>query len=296
MWLTENFNLIYIFVVGILLFLSWLYFTRSQYDERRQKRFSKARLYRTTSRYMEKLYNQEYESFLRSYNLPLWITSIRLNILRFFIMIFVAVILLSSLIAGKLILGISELILLGMLPIILIPKKPFPLYFLVVQFKRNYVNELSNEVYQLYNDIKSNYQVRKKDISNSYYTIQYVLPYYKQIKPTLEKMLPLLANKKVDEAWDLFATEIGTRESTMLSILMKEIEVVTLEQALMLLEQKRKEFANALYDRYTDYLKKRKFIIFVFVSVCAMPVLINEISVFYMWYKETMANSTQYMQ
>ncbi|EFV75041.1 MULTISPECIES: hypothetical protein [Cytobacillus] len=294
-WLMKNYNFLYLVIMAILLFLSWYYLHRSQYDERRKRRFSKNRLRRSAEQYKEWFHNEEYEIFLRKNNLPRWITSSRLNMVRLFTLIILILVLSLELLTDVNYLTLTELITLGLMPLILTPKRPYPFYYIVQQIKRKNHNDVSNEIYQLYNDIKSSFQIKENRTQNSYYTIKYVLPYFHKIRPTLEKMMPALQNKELDKAWDYFANDLDTEEAKILSIVMREVESVPPEQALVLLEQKRKEFSNHLYNRYTDYLKRRKFIIFALVSAGAMTVFFNEITVFFMWYKDVMANVNQNM-
>lgn len=294
-WLISNYNLFYLLIISILLFLSWYHFQRSQYDERRKRRFSKNRLKRSAEQYSEWFHNEEYEIFLRKHKLPRWITSSRLNAVRLLTLIVLLLVLSVEFLTCIKYLTMTELIALGLTPLMLTPKRPYPLYFIVQQLKRKNNNDISNEVYQLYNDIKSTFQIKENNTQNSYYTIQYLLPYFQTIRPTLEKMLPALQNKELEKAWDYFSKDLDTEEAKILSIVMREVESVPPEQALVLLEQKRKEFSNHLYNRYADYLKRRKFIIFALVSAGAMTVFFNEITVFFMWYKDVMANVNQSM-
>lgn len=293
-WLVENYKLIYTLVLGILLLLSWYFYKSSQYDERRKNRFGIKSLKRRKAQYQEKLFNAEYEAFFRKSGLPGWITSVRLNLIRFvslFVLLFIVVL---EFLTTKDYISTFELILWGSIPVILIPKRPYPFYFLVHLFSQRYTKEISNEVYQLYNEIKSNFKVRNNGSDNSYYTIKNALPYYKKIRPTMEKMLPYLEKKDLSEAWETFSHDLGTKESSMLAIVMKEVESLEPRQALLLLEQKRQEFSNHLYNRYTDYLRRRKTVIFTIVVFGAMMVFINEVTVFFMWYKEIMSVANRF--
>jgi len=289
-WLIQNYQTVYILLIGVLLFLSYSFLQRSQYDERRRNRFRRKYLAHRWTVWQEKLYNQEYETFLRRHGIPLFINSVRINALRIGVLVVLIIIVLFGVITGKAFLSMLDLVMWGSLSIILIPKKPYPLFYMVKFFQRKHANEVSNEVYQLYNEIKSQFQMQSNGLTNTYYIIQQTLPYYKYIRTPLEKMLPLLEKKHLHEAWEVFANEIDTPESKMLGVVMKEVEATGTEQALLLLEQKRQEFSNNLYNRYTDYLRRRKTIIFTLVVFGAMMVFLNEVTVFYMWYKDIMTN------
>jgi hypothetical protein len=285
----DNYDLIFSIVIGFSLLLSWFYYNKAQYDERRKSRFGIRSFQRKVGVYKQKLFNEEYERFLRKNGLPFWITSERLNIVRIGTVFFLLLLVLLEFLTRHDYISTINLMMWGSLPVILTPKKPFPLYYLVGILRQKRANEISNEVYQLYNEIKSNFQLQNGGISSSYYMIQSAIPYYKLIKPTMEKMLPHLEKKKLDLAWQLFVDELEIKEAQMLGLVMKEVESMKPEQALLLLEQKRKEFSNNLYNRYTEFLRKRKGMIFVMVVVGFMTVFLNEVTVFFMWYKEVMS-------
>ncbi|MEK5217703.1 hypothetical protein [Psychrobacillus sp. FSL H8-0487] len=287
-YLAEHFKLIYLVVVAGLLLLSWYFMRKAQYDERRKNRYGIKSIKRNIRIYRKRLENEEFDLFFKKNGLPKWITSERLNLVRFSILIGVLVIVIYGLITRTNYIDITTLFLWGIIPIALTPKKPYPMHFIVMMFQKKRQNEISNEIYQLYNDLKSAYQVGDKPKS-SYYLIQEALPYFKVIRPSLEKMLPLLEVKNNGVAWDQFANELNTKEAETLGVVMKEVESLKTEQAYLLLEQKRREFSNDLYNRYTEILRKRKSIIYVLVVVGALTVFLNEVTVFFMWYKEVMA-------
>lgn len=282
------FNNIYLLIVAILLFLSWYYFYRSQYDERRKKRNGIKSLKRNLTSFQRRFKNEHYDLFFRQNGLDSWLTSERLNIVRFSSLIIVFAIVIYGLANQTSYLNNTALLIFGGLPIWLIPKRPFPLYYAIIAFHKRRRDDISNEIYQLYNDLKAVYQL-KNEAKSTYHLIIESLPYYTVIRPSMEKMLPLLEIRKNEQAWELFYELLGTKEAKNLGLVMKEAESIRSEQAFLLLEQKRNEFSNDLYNRYTEILKKRKMIIYVLVFAGALMVFLNEITIFYSWYKEIMS-------
>ncbi|WP_282155747.1 hypothetical protein [Cytobacillus gottheilii] len=292
-WIIQHYNVLYILVIGLLLFFCWHFFQKSQFDERRKKRFS-LRTNQYQAFYKNKFHNEKFEKILRKSGMPTWITSERINLIRYGILLTLIFLVFLGLLTQEAILSFNTIMLWGFIAFCLTPIKPLPLYFVIQFVRSNYLNNVSDEIYQLYNEIKSNFQTKGGGYLNSYYTIKNALPYYKSIRTTLEKMIPYLEKRKLEEAWTLFSTELETKESQMLALVMEEIESLDHDQALLLLEQKRQEFSNHLYNRYTEKLRRRKTIIYSLVVVCIMTVFVNEITVFYAWYKEIMDVSKQF--
>lgn len=286
--LLDNFNLVYLIVLGLLLFTSWYFFQKAQYDERRKNRSGLKSFKRNIQVYRKKMVNEDYDIFFRQNGLPHWITSERLNLLRFSVAVIIVIILGYEILTGQDVLTVTDLMMWVLVPIALTPKKPFPMYYVVIMFQRKHQNDVSNEIYQLYNDLKSSFQIQGTNKS-SYYLIQSLLPYYSVLRPSMEKMLPYLEVKNNEEAWRQFALGLHTKEADTLGVVMKEVESIKQEQALLLLEQKRDEFSNDLYNRYTDGLRRKKSLIFILVVVGALTVFLNEVTVFFIWYKEVMS-------
>ena len=286
--LLDNFNLIYLIVLGLLLLARWYFIQKAQYDERRKNRHGLKSFIRNVLVYRKKLVNDDYDLFFRQNGLPQWFTSERLNLVRFSVAFVIVFVLLYELISGQDVFTVTDLLIWVLIPIALTPKKPYPMYYVVMMFRKKYQTDVSNEIYQLYNDLKSAFQIEGINKS-SYYLIQSLVPYYSVIRPSMEKMLPYLEVKKNEEAWHQFALSLHTKEAETLGVVMKEVESIKQEQALALLEQKRSEFSNDLYNRYTDALRRKKSLIFILVVVGALTVFLNEVTVFFMWYKEVMS-------
>lgn len=278
----------YLLLIGGLLLLSYLFYIRSQFDERKRKRF-KLLFFNHHSRFYKQLKNEQYDRFFRSNGLPSVITSERFNLVRLTMLVSLIAVAFSEILFRIDVLSFTNTIILGSIPLMMIPKKPYPFYYLVLSTKKRYKREKNNEVYQLYNEVKAEFKAKGNHIGNSYFLILDLIPYYTYIRPTLEKMLPLLENKNFAAAWDLFAEEIETPEAERLSVLMKEIESTGIEQASVLLEQARQEFANNMYNTYKDYLTRRKNIIYFIVVIGAVTVFLNEFAVFFLWYKDIMS-------
>lgn len=288
-----HFNSLYIYLLGMLLLLSWYFWRKSQLDERRSKRFMMKSIRRHFNEARTKFHNEAHEQFLKRHAFPSWITSEGLNILRFAILILLIFIVVTGMLNGEAALNMSSLFLLGALPLLLTPKDKYPLAYIGKVINEKKKNQYSNEVYQLYNDLKSTYQTSTNP-KNVYFQVQDLLPYYTHIRASLEKMLPLLERKEHEAAWTLFQKELDIEEAKVLSVVMQEVENTSHAQAVNLLEQKRNEFSNHLYNRYTDVLRRRKSFIFLIVTFGAMTVIINLFTVFFMWYREIMSVVNQF--
>lgn len=288
-----HFNSLYIYLLGMLLLMSWYFWRKSQHDERRSKRFMMKNIRRRFTETKTKFYNEKHEQFLKGHAFPKWITSEGLNILRFAIVILLLFIVVTGILNNQSSLNMSSLLLLGMTPLLLTPKKKYPLAYIGKFMNEKRKNQFSNEVYQLYNDVKSTYQTSSNP-KNVYFQVQDLLPYYTHIRSTLEKMLPFLERKEHEAAWNLFQKELDIEEAKVLSIVMQEVENTSHAQAVNLLEQKRNEFSNHLYNRYTDILRRRKSFIFLIVTFGALTVIINLFTVFFMWYREIMSVVNQF--
>lgn len=288
----QNYTVIYLFLVGILLFLSWYFWRKSQHDERRRNRF----MVKNVKRHMEEAFvllkNKEQDKFLRESAFPEWVTSQRINIVRFAIIFLLSIYMLVGFLNRETYLGVGEIVNWLCVIIILTPKEKFPLSWFAKFLNLRRQNDISNEVYQLYNDLTSAYFVLKNP-KNVYYQIQELIPYKTYIRPTLEKMLPYLERKQADLAWEIFSSELDMDEATTLAIVMTEVESLSISQAGIMLEQKRNEMANHIYNRHTDNLRRRKNTIYVLVFIGALTVFFNESTVFYMWYKDIMSVANQ---
>lgn len=285
----EYWNVLYLGLVAILLFLSYFFIKRAIYDERRFTRYRRKYIKRQLGILSKHLVVPEYDRFFKQNKMPTWINSERLNFFRLSVMgtvIFIVILqsLLNNHYFSYITLGAVFLIALT-----LIPKKPFPLYYLILAIRRKYYQDLSDEIYQLYNEIKSHYYNRGNSNLSTYFIIQQSIPYYKKLKPTLEKMLPYLEEDKHSEAWELFEYELNIKEAVLLRIVMEEIESLNVDQALELLEEKKEEIKNSLYNRYEDYLFRRKEFIHVVVYLAALSVFFNECAIFFLWYRDTMS-------
>lgn len=280
-------DVLYVFGVGVLLFLSYRFMKRAGYDERRSVRYDKRRIARQFVLLKAKLHNQADEDTLRRFGVPKWITSAGLNGVRIGALLILFLMVAIGYLVGQMMVSPPTILLGIVVAFSLKPKKPYPLFYIIQAYKGRHTQEISNEVYQFYNDIKAHFQTEGKG-NNTYLMIKGMLPYYELIRPTLEKMLKYLENKNFEEAWDLFERELSTDDAKTLSIIMKEIESLDREQSLTLLDQKRQEFSNALYNRYGEYLKRRKTLIYSIVVVGIMSVFLNEITVFFMWYRDIM--------
>lgn len=278
----------YLFIIlsAVLLFLTYQFIQKGRFDERRRSRFRRSAIIRQVNHYKQFLHSEEDDLFLRRHGLSKWITSERLYAFVFISSALIVILLVLQLITGHGFLSGFGFFCFMLILISLIPKKPLPFYYIVKMFRQRYKHEISNEVYQLYNEIRTNYGTNKNTgVASTYLIIKRSLPYYDKIKPTLKKMLPHLERNHQKEAWKLFSYELDVKEAEMLSIVMEEVESIDINQAMEQLDQKRKEISNSIYNRFTDRLRNRKEIIHVIVISGVVSVFFNFAIVFYMWYK-----------
>ncbi|WP_169819247.1 hypothetical protein [Anaerobacillus arseniciselenatis] len=174
------------------------------------------------------------------------------------------------------------------IPIIMEPTKNMPSYHLLLLFKKIIDNKKNSENYQLYHEIMNEFHTKGKNLDNLYHLIYSLRPYFKQIRPTLENMLPLLRDYKYEEAWALFSNEIGTKEAKNLALLMQEVENTSVENAIKKLELRKSEFANSLYESLKDYLAIKHAVIYAIVLVGGFFVVINPFVAFWLWHRLTM--------
>lgn len=280
-------SLIFLIVIAVLLYTSYIFAEKGRFDERRRSRFRRKTIMRKINQYSDFLKNDEYELFFKRNRLPSWINSQRLNLVRITVLFVLIVVVAIQMITKTQYLTLMEILFWGMMPIILIPKKPYPLFWIITLMRQKHYEDISEEIYQLYNEIKTYFQEKNSNSTNTYFIIHESLSYYDRIRPTLEKMLPYLEKKQLKEAWNLFEQELSTNEATMLRIVMQEVESMDSQRALGLLEQKRDEITNSIYNRYTDYLRRRKEFITIIVFAAALMVFLNELVVFYIWYKDS---------
>ena len=284
-----NIEMIYFITIGLLLLLSYSFIAKSGYDERRKRRFRVQSLYRYQDKVRNRMHKKEYDDYFRSNGLPAFITSERFNTVRFLFLGILIITVLFEMLFNTSLMSMTNLVVLGSIPVLMIPKKPSPFYYLVKMVQKRYNREKNNEIYQFYNEMKAEFRSKGDKVGNSYHIIMGLLPYYKYIRPALEKMLTLLEKTTVEEAWTLFKDEINNPEANSLSIVMQEIESTGVRQAGEILEQKRVEFANSMYNNYKEYLYRRKIVIFSLALFGTVVVIMNEVTVFFLWYKDVMS-------
>ncbi|MYL35480.1 hypothetical protein GLW08_20470 [Pontibacillus yanchengensis] len=278
----------YIILIAVLLLLTFLYSVQSGHDERRKRRFKASRLTDQGKEWLQKLQNPKYDRFFRSYGLPAYFTSARYNGVRVLILATLLIISMVEFAFNINILATTETITLLLLPIAMAPVKPMPALYIFRAIRKRYIKDKNEEVYQLYNEIKAEFKSRGRRIRNLYHLMNRLVPYYKTIRPTLERMMPLLEQKEFHKAWDLFEEDIGSEEATSLAVLMKDIEDKSFDEAFELIEERQKVFANSMYNEYKEYLTKRKTMIMVVVGIGAVFVFANVFVAFQLWYGDVM--------
>lgn len=294
LWITPlvvsgKIKLIYYIVAGALLFMTYYFFSKASHDDRRKKRFSFSakRIARRTLGLKRFLYNEKHEVILRNYGFPAWVTSSRYNAFRFVLIFYAIISFVIQMVFHIQSVSNSTLLIIGIIGAAIDPKYRYMKIVFNILRKR-YNQEKDNEVYQLYNEIKAEFSNNNTNIMSSYHLISTLIPYYVVIRPTLEKMLIYLEKKDFENSWEFFKKEIGTPEAESLGNLMKDIEKSSAEEANILLEKRRMEFANNMNNKFRDYLLQRKNLIYVFVITGAIVVFLNVLVAFYLWYKDVM--------
>lgn len=273
-----------------LLFLigSYYFYLKSNYDERRKRRFRLKRFVTVNHSLRNKFENKQFDETFRRFGLPSYINSVNFNMVRFGSMSVLIAVNILQIYLDTEILSFFSTMALGTMTVFAVPKRGYPLYTVLTLLKKRYSSRRNHEVYQLYNEIKAEFKSRGKNVRNTHFLIREVLPYYTYIRPSLEKILPYLESNQHEKAWEIFENEIETEEAKSLGILMKDIEATGYKEALGLIEEARQEFSNAIINDYKAYLSRRKFFYFALTSVGVFVIFLNEVNIFFIWYKNVM--------
>jgi hypothetical protein len=285
---TVDIKYIHYIVIGIFLMLIYNLFYHSYKDDREKRSRFKYQLKHLTvenSMLLKIVKRPHVDALFKEAGLSSYITSTRFNTIRYGIAIIVIFLSVAGSQLGNEIISRSQVLIILALVALTIPAKYFPLYYLLGFIRKRHKREKGNEVYSLYNQLKAEFQSENDRVSNMYNLLLSYRKYFMIIRPAIEKALTKWRISP-EIAWNTFAVEVGTEEAENLAMLMKEIEGSSIENAYILLEQKREEFANANYNSFKDYLKDREFIIFVMVYICALSIFGNLIVAHFLQYQE----------
>jgi hypothetical protein len=263
-------------------------FYLSYKDDRRKRSRFKYQLQHmvTENAILIKIFKRPHvDALFHEAGLSSYMNSVRFNLIRYSFAIIAMMLSVVGSQVGIEIISRSAVVIILVLVALTTPAKHFPLYYLIGFIRKHHVREKGNEVYSLYNQLKAEFQSDSDRVSNMYHLLLSYRKYFKIIRPAIEKALTKWRIGP-EMAWSTFAREVGTEEAENLAMLMKEIEGSSIENAGMLLEQKREEFANANYNAFKDYLKDREFIIFVIVYICALSIFGNLIVAHFLQYQE----------
>jgi hypothetical protein len=285
---TVDIKYVHYVIVGTLVMTIYIFFYLSYKDDRKKRSRIKYQLKHLTvdNSTLIKIFKRPHvDALFQEAGLSSYVNSTRFNILRYGLVIIVMLLSVVGSQVGIEIISRSWVFIIFALVAITVPAKYFPLHYLIGFIRKQHVREKGNEVYSLYNQLKAEFQSNNDRVSNMYNLFLSYRKYFKIIRPAIEKTLTKWRISP-DLAWNTFAIEVGTEEAENLAILMKEIEGSSVENACILLEQKRDEFANANYNTFKDYLKDREFIIFVIVYICALSIFGNLIVAHFLQYQE----------
>lgn len=285
------YNQVYYFLIISLLVLSWYFASKSNRINRRYRRsfLSRTELVKQKDHFLSKLKNDKYDKIFLDVGLQDYITSEQVNIIRYAVLFWLILYQGGSLLFDYQ--GYAPPTILSLFAIFFFFTPTNPLgKFLLSVIRKQYQTKKNYEVYQLYQEIKADYTVKQEHVGNTYHLFMKITPYYEQIRTTMERMMPHLYSYDYDKAWELFEDEIGTPEAKSLSMLMREINNVGIEDSLAVLEKKREEFVNNMYNQYKEYLNRRRQVIFAVVSTGAVFAFLNGFIAFYLWYKDIMAS------
>ncbi|WP_430510683.1 hypothetical protein [Gottfriedia solisilvae] len=288
-WLIQNYMTFYYLILAMCLIGLNYSLKRIKYDERRRSRnfITKIKI-NNRFKFIEKMKNDEYDEIFEEVGIHRYLKSEWYNGIRLGVYVIAIVSVSLNILLNVEILTYSQAFLLFMLGFMMIPKKPYPAYHLFNLVQKSYNTKKNAEVYQLYNDIKAEYMIKGDKVGNMYHLIMRLLPYYENIKLSLEKILPYLQRQDSNTAWELFAKQINTKEAESLSIVLRDIEKISIEESILVLESKHEEFANNLYNAYKEYLSRRRWAIYGILIVGALSVFKYEWTVFFLWYKDIM--------
>jgi hypothetical protein len=227
------------------------------------------------------------DALFKECGLSKYINSIQFNALRYGSVIIAMFLNVVGNSLGTEIISSTMVIVILILVILTIPARHLPFYYVIGFLRKQHLREKNNEVYSLYNQLKAEFQSSTDRTSNMYNLLLSYRKYFEIIRPAIEKALTKW-RVSPEVAWSAFAKEVGTEEAESLAMLMKELEGSSTENARLLLEQKRGEFANSNYNSFKDYLKDREFMIFIVVYICALSIFGNLIVAHFLQYQEIM--------
>lgn len=281
-----QFEPLYILMAGLLL-LSFFFLSRISSDSRyKRSRFNWRTVKQTAQKNISKFENEKYDVIFKKVGLPDWLTSTRYNIVRGCLLLYGVFGLLFHFILNIEILSPLLAVIVIILVLFLEPKSPFPAYYILLSLRKHFMKVKNNEIYLLFNELKSEVQSKGDNVENLYHLMRNMSPYYKILNRTFEKMLPYLRDQKYEEAWDLFRREVATEEADKLAELMKDFEYLTAEEALRKLNLHSEEFAKSMYEEYKKYLVMRRGLIFGVVSAGAVFVFLVPVAAFWGWYQD----------
>jgi hypothetical protein len=285
---TVDIKYVHYVIVGIFLMTIYIFFYLSYKDDRKKRSRFKYQLKHLTieNSTLIKIFKRPHvDALFQEAGLSSYVNSTRFNMTRYGLVMIVMLLNVIGSQVGIEIISRSWVFIILALVALTIPVKYFPLYYLIGFIRKQHVREKGNEVYSLYNQLKAEFQSDNDRVSNMYNLLLSYRKYFMIIRPAIEKALTKWRISP-EMAWNTFAVEVGTEEAENLAMLMKEIEGSSIENACILLEQKREEFANANYNTFKDYLKDREFIIFVIVYICALSIFGNLIVAHFLQYHE----------
>lgn len=284
------YKIIIIAILGFFLFSSFVFIKIGTKDirHRKRRRISVERVKFKGKTYLSKLKNEEYDKTLKRIGLPKFINSVYLNLTRNILGALLLLLMTIHFSGIAYLFSIFEWIILLAIPFSLVPKKPYPLYYILTFFSQKYVRRKNKEVYLLFNELKSELITKHTHFGNLYHTMKQLSTYYTLIQPAIHKMLPLLRDNKHAEAWGVFANEVGTKQADDLALVMERVEEKNYVDSLELMNQKHGDFRNELANDFKSYLQKRRLIMYAIVFTGGMLCFLNPWFALNQWTQDIM--------
>lgn len=279
----QAYKYIHYFIILVFLCLIYLVVEASFSTERKRKRLKFQLKLNTKNSWLRNwLTNESIDHALYLLGISKYIKSIHVNLFRFLSLIITMLIIQLENILGIYILSSFTVLMVVTFFIVTWPLKlNFLFNFFVDQLTKNKERKKNAEVYSLYSQLKADFQTKKT--GNIYNLLLDYRKYYTLIRPAIEKALYQWKEGK-DLAWETFANEIGTSEAHSLANIMKEIETESRENAIIILEKKRDEFANSNYNAFKDYLTLRQNVFYFIVFACTIVGIFGNIGVSFFLY------------
>lgn len=289
------------YIKAALLFLSFLfillaYFNLTKVNEdvrRKRRRISFRNIGMKTQRIRRISKDDHLDRLIKRMGLPDYIKSEYINLARLFIFVFLLVLFIIQTILRTEFMSLTLILIFMGIAFLIYPYRFSPSYYLVNLLTQRHQYQKLMEIYLLYENLISEYKSKGDRAENIYHLLSQLKTSYSLINVPIEKMLPLINEGKHTDAWDKFYQEVGIDQAEYLGNVMQNVESVSIDQTLKGLLDKKEKFSSELINQYTEYLTKRKNILFSIAFAGALFTIALPSVMIYEWYNEIMTEANQ---